>query len=161
MRQLLPGFKAPAWRSASTREAGLDFNCSTRCKCQDKPSNKIVLQIAYVWRMFRFSKALSFKVLAVSSAPSSPQGNENLARVLMPDGLRTQCLHLRQGVPHRQRGSAAGKSRSIPMPRAPLPGPTPQMLQQAAYDVLQKCQDALPCNNLGLTATEFQVSFKY
>ena len=31
------------------------------------------------------------------------------------------------------------------------------MLQQAAYEVFQKCTDALPCNNLGLTATEFQV----
>ncbi len=57
----------------------------------------------------------------------------------------------------RQRGSPASKSKSIPMPRAPLPGPTPQMLQQAAFEVLQKCQDAMPCNNLGLTATEFQV----
>ena len=45
------------------------------------------------------------------------------------------------------------------MPKASLPGPSPAMLQQAAYEMLQKCTDAFPCNNLGLTATEFQVCF--
>lgn len=67
------------------------------------------------------------------------------------------CLLLIIAFPSRQRGSAAGKSKSIPMPRAPQPGPSAAMLQQAAYEVLQKCADAFPCNNLGLTATEFQV----
>lgn len=43
------------------------------------------------------------------------------------------------------------------MPKAPAPGPTAAMLQEAAMAMLTKCADALPCNNLGLTATEFQV----
>ena len=43
------------------------------------------------------------------------------------------------------------------MPRAPPPGPTAAALKDAAMAILQKCLDAIPCCNLGLTATEFQV----
>lgn len=46
------------------------------------------------------------------------------------------------------------------MPRAPPPGPTSAMLREAALSALQKCLDALPCCNLGLTATDFQVPFQ-
>ena len=56
----------------------------------------------------------------------------------------------------RQKNTPAGKSRSTAMPRAPG-GPTAEMLKAAALDVLLKCADAIPCCNLGLTATEFQV----
>ena len=56
----------------------------------------------------------------------------------------------------RQKNTPAGKSRSTAMPRAPG-GPTAEMLKATALEVLLKCADAIPCCNLGLTATEFQV----
>lgn len=62
------------------------------------------------------------------------------------------------GPMYRQKNAPAGKSRSTAMPRAPAPGPTAEMLKSAAVEVLQKCPDALPCCNLGLTATDFQVT---
>ena len=57
----------------------------------------------------------------------------------------------------RQKDSPAGRSRSGQMPRAPPPGPTAAAIKDVAMAILQKCPDAVPCCNLGLTATEFQV----